>query len=862
MKIVKPMTLGLMHRPYRWQGRNRLLVATLGFFELGGRADSLLRDNLQWRKVMSALPSGRPLDELMPKRRGEVLVAGSAYAAHGLAVTEQQVRLVLGSIDKSLRVIGDRQWMYGMLPFFRITDPLPFTRMPLDWSRAYGGPSHPGNPEGCGYVPNPFSALFGRNHGRMPNIENPARPVRGHRRRYLPAGFGQLDVGWLPRRRWIGSYGRRWQQQTYPGLADNTHAEFFNAAPLDQRIEGFFMGGETYRLEGMHPNLPAIEGQLPEFRPRAFAHRVGAPADSVEEVALAFDTVWFFPDVELGVAIHRGEIDVEDSLALDVEALMVAYEHTADAPRPLSHYGQVMALRINRDTAARHVFNEAQLTPDPDAAVRAARQAEEVAELKQREATQAARDAALVAEYQANTGMPAPPAAAPVMTLPPLPVPSQAAIQRGDFELGPLIDAAQQLGEHVKQKAQELRSQADEQLSQLPAAAPAATTTIEQAIARAQGKSDLMTSLGQFGSLLPNVSIDQIQELQRRGRVAAPQVTVPGLPLAPEVAAAIGQWILLRVREGGSLHGCDLAGANLRGAVLSGADLRGALLEASDLSGAQLDGADLSETALTGATLDEANCSEARFDGANLAHTRARKAIFRGAQFSGTQATEADWRGADLTGARFTQWVAPNIALDQAVMEHATLSECVLLHASGDGSRWSHSVWQRTVALGSSFVASDWRESTLSRSVLMECRLSDSIWTGAELSRVQGGGGADWSRADLTRMRATHSSWRDATLVDANLAEGEFRECDFSGTKLNRAVLEHTLFYRSLFMGGVLVSCHAESADFYQAMCRRADFRSADLRDANFMQAECTEAMFENARLDGVRIEPGRSLRG
>jgi hypothetical protein len=68
MKIIKPMTLGLMHRPYRWQGRNRLLVITVAFFQLGGRAEALLRDNLQWRKVMAALPQGRALDELpMPR---------------------------------------------------------------------------------------------------------------------------------------------------------------------------------------------------------------------------------------------------------------------------------------------------------------------------------------------------------------------------------------------------------------------------------------------------------------------------------------------------------------------------------------------------------------------------------------------------------------------------------------------------------------------------------------------------------------------------------------------------------------------------------------------------------------------------
>ena len=858
MKIVKPMTLGLMHRPYRWQGRDRLLVATLGFFTLGGRPEALLRDNLQWRKVMSALPPGRPLDELMPKARGEVLLAGNAHAAHGLAVTVQTVRLAVGSVDKQLRVIGDRQWMYGMLPWLQVTEPLPFTQMPLTWNRAYGGAGHPANPEGRGYTRNPLAALLGRNHGDMPNLEDPRRPVHVPSRRYPPAGFGQLDVGWMPRRQWIGSYGRRWRRESYPGLADDTNAEFFNAAPTDQRIDDFFVGGEPYRLEGMHPRLPVIEGYLPEFRPRAFAHRAGQSADAVEEIALSFDTVWFFPDAELGVTIHRGEITVEDSLALDVEALMVAYEHAADAPRPLSHYGEVLALRLNRDTAARHVFNEAQLTPEPDAIQRAARHDEAQEEHDGRRAAREAREAGLAAEFEASTGMRAPPPATQPMPMD-LPVPGEAAIRRGDFDLGGMLDAADRLAQEARDQAQARRDEAAGQLAHLPEMPPAAAITIEEAIARAAGRASAASELSSLAGVAP-AAVDQIHELQRKGRLASPEPNIPGLPLQPAVATAIGQWLLLRVREGASLHGCDLSGADLRGAMLSGADLRGALLEASDLSGAQLDGADLSEAALTCATMDAANCAAACFDGANLVRTRAHDAVFRGASFTGAQAGDADWRGADLAGARFERWTAPNIVLEGANLEHATLADCVLMHAKADGSRWAHAAWQRTVALGSSFAGSDWREATLSRSVLMECRLTDSSWSGADLSRVQGGGGADWSRADLQRVRAEQSSWRGANLTDTNLAEGQFRECDFSGARLHHAVLERTLFYRSLFMAGELTGCHAEAADFYQAMCRRADFSQADLREANFVQAECAEARFDHARLDGVRLEPGRTL--
>ena len=864
MKIIKPMTLGLMHRPYLWRGQYRLLVATLSFFSLGGQAHTLLRDNLQWRKVTAALPPGRPLDELMPKTRGEVLLAGSAYAAQGLATTHQSVRLQLGTIDKTLRVIGDRQWVYGLLPLFQITPPAPFTRMPLEWGRAFGGPRHAGNPEGCGYVPNPLAALFGRNQGRMPNLEDPRHPVRGHYRRHAPAGFGALDVGWLPRRRWIGTYDKHWQAQTYPGLADNTDPEFFNAAPEDQRIAGHFHGGEPYRLEGMHPNLPVIEGQLPELRPRAFVLPKGRPVDALDEVPLAFDTVWFFPDAELGIAIHRGEVAIHDSLALDVEALMVAYEHAADAPRPLDHYGEVLALRLNRETAARHVFNESQLTPAPDAASRAERAQEEQAERAQREATRAAREIALQAEFHAAGGMSAAaPAALAVnetITLPTIPA---AAVRRGDFDLGPLLDGAERAASQAKAQAEVHRVEAARQLDELPAAAaPSASETVQQVLARAMGVEAPVAALADFAdpAAVPPLAVAQLKDLQRRARLAAPTPTAPTTPLSPEAAAAIGHWALARVRDGDSLQGCDLAGANLRGAALSGANLRGALLEASDLSGAQLDGADLSEVALTGATLDDANCAAACFDGANLAHTRARRALFRGAHFAGAQAGRADWSDADLAGARFDQLVAPHIVLAGANLERTTLDDCVLMYAHAAGSRWSRSVWRRCVALGADLAASEWTEATLTRSVLMECRLIDSQWSSAGLSRVQAGGGADWSRADLRRISADHSSWREANLTLADLADGAFRECDFSGTQLADATLERALFYRSLFMGTVLTGCRAGAADFYQATCRRTDFRDADLYGANFVQADCSEARFENAVIDAIRIEPGRRL--
>lgn len=38
MKIVKPLTLGLLHKTYRLAGVNRMVVTVLGFFELDAPA--------------------------------------------------------------------------------------------------------------------------------------------------------------------------------------------------------------------------------------------------------------------------------------------------------------------------------------------------------------------------------------------------------------------------------------------------------------------------------------------------------------------------------------------------------------------------------------------------------------------------------------------------------------------------------------------------------------------------------------------------------------------------------------------------------------------------------------------------------
>lgn len=147
----------------------------------------------------------------------DVVLNGHAYAPEGTTTFELSASLAVDNVVRSVCVIGDRTAHYraGALPIFG--DPVPFTRMPIRYERAFGGVDTRSDPK--------LPAAYGRNHlGRgfairnapevverlkLPNIEHPTdrlTPERlccGHfvHMDELPApqGFGWCMKGWRPR---------------------------------------------------------------------------------------------------------------------------------------------------------------------------------------------------------------------------------------------------------------------------------------------------------------------------------------------------------------------------------------------------------------------------------------------------------------------------------------------------------------------------------------------------------------------------------------------------------------------------------------------------------------------------------------
>ncbi|MDQ1812070.1 DUF2169 domain-containing protein [Massilia sp. CCM 9210] len=884
MKIVKPLTLGVLHRPYRHRGAHRFVIAALGFFRLGADHPRFLTENLQWPKVMQSLPSGRPLDDIMPKQRAEALLAGQAFAPAGKALGQMHVRLRVGQIDKSLRVWGERQWRYGLLPRYAVSQPQPFLSMPLVYERAYGGAHYPANPTGRGPSAAWFAGLRGRTSGPMHNLDYPQSCVLSRAKPARPAGFGAIDLGWAPRKDKHGSFDQRWLREDAPGLARDIDWSIFNVAPADQWQDGYFSGGEAYRLEGLHPALPVIEGRLPRSQARAFVVRDGQSAAQAEEVPLNFDTVWFFPEHELGCVLFHGQTTIGDSDALDIDALMIAYEH-AGQPKSVEHYRHVLALRLDPREGSLHAFNESQLAPEHTPVHLAERSARKLVEQAAHTARQQAVLDEMSADHWARSGTAAPAGyQAPRAGASALDGISLQDIRDGDFDLCQLMEQARGAGAQAKARGAAALAALREQQAALPPAAPPDTAATQAgAFDRASVVAGDLLPAGtaggamlepQLAALLGTLSsaatpeqtaqlrkaLASLPALRRRGRNAAITPAFPAVPLAPEQAAWLGEQIRQWQQGGAFLAGRDLAGADLRGADFNGADLREVLLEQADLREATFVGANLSGAVLAGARIDGADFSGARLDKANLCHSHGTGARFARADLSHARAIGAVWPRADLSEAILADLIALNIDLSGALLDRAQLLRCALLNAKAPASSWNGAHLDKVVAFNADLAAADFSGATLVKAVLLDAQLCASVWRRARLNGIYGGGKADWSGADLSGARADACGWHGANLRGASLTGGQFLRCDFGQCDMRDTDLRGALLARSLFMRTSLRNAKANGADFFQALCRKADFSCADLRHASLVQAECGGATFEHACLQGLHLERHRSL--
>jgi hypothetical protein len=106
----------------------------------GGPPELVTQDPFPVFEKDETTESGVFPSDAVPRRDKvfEVILLGTAYAENGKAAPSRLVELSVGSVTRRLAVFGDRHWeLSSRTP--RISDPLPFLRMPLTYERAFGG---------------------------------------------------------------------------------------------------------------------------------------------------------------------------------------------------------------------------------------------------------------------------------------------------------------------------------------------------------------------------------------------------------------------------------------------------------------------------------------------------------------------------------------------------------------------------------------------------------------------------------------------------------------------------------------------------------------------------------------------------
>jgi uncharacterized protein YjbI with pentapeptide repeats len=542
------------------------------------------------------------------KAQADVLLRGTAHAPAGR--TSALVQIQLGALAARLVALGPRTWDASGIP----SPPGPFEPVPLRYEHAFGGPGHPPNPAGSGFVAGT----------PPPRLEDPDRLLRTRADRPPPACFGPIAPGWAARRALLGSYDRSWQEERWPYFPADFDPAFFQAAPPRLRCD-HLRGDEPFRLDGVRPDGGSFTGALPGVRPRVLAVRRDGDAF---EVVMRLDTVVFDTDAGRLLLTWRGSFEVE-ARRDEIDHVVVLREDL-DAPEPAAH----LAARL---TAALDPL----LAPDPAAPERrdAAREEDPVRFGALRRAAiggVAAGAAAGIFAARAAGAAPAPPK--------PPPPPSKAEIE-GLLRDGKSLKGRDLSGVDLSGADLSGRDLAGAILARakLAGARLAGASLAGANLADADAPDTSWDGADLSGADLTGANLSRARFV--RARLANASLAGASLPEA-RLDEALAQ--------SADLSGADLSRCQAEGAHLEKADLSGAVLAGASLCRARLDDAKLYETKAAGARFDEASLADARFEKAILAGASLRGAKAAGAVWERADLSQAVLRGADVTGAIFS----------------------------------------------------------------------------------------------------------------------------------------------------------------------------------------------------------------
>ncbi len=884
MRIVKPLKLSLLFKPYEHMGRHWLAVGVLLMWDL--RSGSVRPENEFWKTVARAIGRGALFDAAMPKVRGEYLAFGSFHAPGGTPAEAGYVRIVLGELDKRLNVYGDRYWG-AMVP----SRPEPMTVVPITWAQAFGGEGYAANPLGKGVRK---IATEGGKVWPLPNVEDPAKLIGAPGDKPSPGGFGSLDSLWPQRFEKVGTYDEKWVRERAPGLADDIDLEYFNAAPQDQWLEDFWVGDEAYEIRHMHPNVEAISGRLPRCKGRCFIQQTAGDERQFRELETHLDTVIFFPEQLAGIQIWRGVTEIATDDAADVSVILAAYEKLGQTPRPVEHYATALANRLDKDKRLKYLLDESDLIPDGDTSglqeiIDSAKKRNERESLMKQNMENKAKQVRADAEKQLQaqreelqkTGLDPDqylPAALPEPEAPP-------ALDVDMKDPAKTMEQASSLMDEMKKKAEQAKQEAEDKAREM---CKQAGVDYDKLVAESRQKAALprVETKGQLEQLKTAMTIspetkerlqaelgeDPIGVLEQRFaeaekqfrkgyRMAAEKAVGDALP--DERAAklpALREEVLATLHDGGSLVGRDLAGLSLAGESLLGADFSDCFLEFADFSGANLTGAHFTGAILAKASFQGATLEKADFTNANVGKVDFTDAKAAGINLKDAVLAEADFTRADLSGLKLESGQFMNVNWTEACLDNGCIGSGIFYECCFAGARFQAAQIGKATVFKANMAGLDLSRATLMGTLFVEADLRGLRAPGVTMESVRFIKDVNLEGADFTGAQASKCNFRDCNLKGAKFTQGRFDASDFSGANLEDADFSASRGHRLRCMKANLEGANCAGADFMEATLNKArlvrvNFRGASLYGAEFAGAVLGDTDFRDANLKRTKLK-------
>lgn len=732
------------------------------------------------------------------KPRADRLLVGRCFAPQKAPTRECQVGLTVGTWSRRLRIVGDRQWSRGLLKT-KATDPIPFVDVPLGYDRSFGGPQFAPNPIGRGfYRTSPSSAQ----ELLLPNVEDPAMPIKSPADLIAPAGFGPVSRTWAPRRNAIGTYGDEWFQTRCPWLPADVDWGVYNGAPVGTQPEGYLHGDEMVVLENLDRDVPRFEARLPGLRTRCFAERLaGGNGAEFVEIEMKLDTLWIDADLRKMVLVWRGNCDVVSEEYEDLDCLYVVPEALTSAPESREvHRRKLLSVPTPPADGRAEGRNAGPLDGDGEGA----------------ESVTAGPEAARTGG--AGRG-------------------SAESLETADSPTTPGVDdEAEHLGAEVAADEAadagvdlDPRAVAEELRAKLTIIASAPEQTPELLACRAE---ILETIAG----------IDALLAMGENAPSAAPPPPAPWTRETVLAAIEAGQSL-----DGESLANLDLSLVDFRSISVRGADLRGVNLRRAVLSGSVLDGADLTSSDLREAVLIEASFGGAVLRGAFLAAADGSRADFRNANLEGADLSESNLEEASFSSAGLRGALLERVRAARSNWADACLDEVRASQASLPGA---------------DLAAASARRARFDRADLREASLDGIQAEGVDLNgavlELANAAAADFQKATLIGAQANGSSWTKTRFDDADLGAADFIDADLTKVSFRRANLSAADFTRAILRRADFEGAVVRQANFFRAMLPAARLDRADFSESNLFESDLADATVLEGRFDGANVKRTR----